>query len=234
MEACEDFIIPAPYPLLKEDSEAINEASPVDPDGDDWAKPCLDAFKKRIRKYLLKKQKYRCAYCRMELHDNEATPEIEHIVPKNLKPKWMYEPFNLCISCKLCNTKKGHTKPVLVNDKIDILPTNSEAYQLIHPHLDRYSENIEIVDGILYKGIGEKGVHTIWLCELDRYELAAARASIILQHDLGNYTRFLMLVQDTENQKLLNNLDGFLESIKDKIDLYKEKNAAEAESMEND
>lgn len=222
MNKFEDFIIDKPYELTAEDEEAIQKVSPDVKDGDHWAKSCLDGFKKRLKDYLKKKQNECCAYCRMELHDNEASPEIEHIVPKDSKADWMYMPFNLCLSCKLCNTKKGHVKPVLKDDSLTELPTTSDQYLLIHPYLDKYSDNIELVDGILYKGIEDKGKHTIYLCELDRYELAAARAKKVLERDADSVTRFILLVSDPNNQKLLNNLESFLESIKERAKRYKE------------
>ena len=107
MNKFEDFIIDKPYQLTAEDEEAIKKASPNEKDGDHWTKSCLDGFKRHIKDYLKKNQNECCAYCRMELHENEASPEIEHIVPKDLKADWMYTPLNLCLSCKLCNTKKG-------------------------------------------------------------------------------------------------------------------------------
>ncbi len=221
MNKFEDFIIDKPYQLTAEDEEAIKKASPNEKDGDHWTKSCLDGFKRHIKDYLKKNQNECCAYCRMELHENEASPEIEHIVPKDLKADWMYTPLNLCLSCKLCNTKKGHLKPVLKDESVTVLPTTSDQYLLIHPYLDKYSDNIELVDGILYKGISDKGVHTIYLCELDRYELAAARASEVLKKDADGITRFLLLVSDANNQKLLNNLDSFLEKIKERAKRYK-------------
>lgn len=222
MNKFEDFIIDKPYELTADDKEAIKKASPDEKKGEHWKDPCLDGFKKNIRTYYKKKQNECCAYCRTEIQDNQASPEIEHIIPKDLKADWMYMPFNLCLSCKLCNTKKGHTKPVLKDDSLTDLPTTSDQYLLIHPHLDKYSDNIELVDGILYKGISDKGVHTIYLCELDRYELAAARASEVLKRDADSITRFLLLVSDANNQKLLNNLDAFLEKIKGRAKRYKE------------
>lgn len=219
MDAFEDFIIDTPYSLTEDDKMAINKASPDQKDGEHWKKDCLDDFKKRFRKYMLRKQHYRCAYCRLEIHDNEANAEIEHIVPKNLKPDWMYEPFNLCLSCKLCNTKKGHTKKILIDEEIKVLPKEKDAYLLVHPHLSRYSEHIELIDGIIYQGKTKEGLYTIWLCELDRYEVAAARAMKLIEHDHGmnRYTRILLMMQDENNKKLINNVDAFIERINDRI-----------------
>lgn len=224
MNKFEDFIIAEPYTLNDDDKAAIKQASPDIPDGDHWTNPCLTDFKKRVRKYLLRQQHDCCAYCRIELHDNEVTPEIEHIVPKDLKPQWMYEPFNFCVSCKLCNIKKGYKKQVLEDNSVTVLPITSDGYKHIHPYLDKYSDNIELVGDILYKGVEDKGKYTIWLCELDRYEVAAARATELLKKDLDNYTRFLILLEDSENKALLRNVDAFIERITEKMERYKELN----------
>ena len=222
MNKFEDFIIDQPYVLTGEDEEAINKASPGEKDGSQWTKSCLDGFKQRLKSYLKIKQKDCCAYCRMEIHDNEASPEIEHIVPKILKADWMYNPLNLCLSCKLCNTKKGHIKPVLRDVTVRDLPTTSDSYLIIHPYLDKYSDNIELVGGVLYRGIKDKGKNTIELCELDRYELAAARATEMLKKDADSVTRFLLLMGEADNQRLINNLDSFIEHIKERAKKYKE------------
>ena len=124
MDKLEDFIISEPYQVTDEDEAAFQEASPDEKDKDHWKKDCLDEFKERFRDDMEPKQNHICAYCRLELHPNEVTPEIEHIVPKSEKPNWMYDPFNLCISCKLCNTKKS-TKEVLRDNTIEELSSLS-------------------------------------------------------------------------------------------------------------
>lgn len=224
MKVTEDFVINHPYELTGEDRQSIDEASPGVKDKDHWEKNCLKDFKRRFRRDMLPKQNYRCAYCRLELHPNEVTPEIEHIVPKNLKPDWMYEPFNLCISCKLCNTKKGHVKKTLVDESVDVLPRDSASYKMIHPHLDRYSENIEFVGDVLYRGISDKGKYTISLCELNRYEVAAARAMELIKQSVIDETKIILLLTEKGNEALVDDMNVFLEDIKKRIRVYKLEN----------
>lgn len=224
MKVTEDFVIDRPYELTRQDLLAIEEASPEEKDKDDWEKKCLNDFKGRFRRDMLPKQNYRCAYCRLELHTNEVTPEIEHIVPKSLKPNWMYEPLNLCLSCKLCNTKKGHRKKTLVDESVEALPRDSASYKMIHPHLDRYSENIVFVGDILYRGISDKGKYTINLCELNRYEVAAARAMELIKQGVIDETRTILMMTDENNQNLVDDLEVFLDDIKNRIRVYKLEN----------
>lgn len=222
----EDFVIPSPYVRTTDDDNAIAAASPDVPVGDDWNKPILNDFKENVRDYLRPLQNSRCAYCRCKIHENNASAEIEHIVPKNKRPDFMYDPRNYCLSCKICNTKKGHTKPILVNDKVPALPTDSASYLLINPYTDRYSDEIDIIDGILYKGIGQKGRYTIWLCGLDRIQCAIDRADALLESNKMTYVDFMVWLVKYDHTTLLSDWEGFLKRIKglDVIKQYKQNN----------
>ena len=127
----------------------------------------------------------------------------------------------------MCNTKKGHRKKTLVDESVEELPHDARAYKMIHPHLDRYSENIEFVGDILYRGISDKGRYTIWLCELNRYEVAAARAMELIKQGAIDETRTILMMTDENNQKLVDDLDVFLEDIKNRIRMYKMENGEE-------
>ena len=143
----------------------------------------------------------------------------------------MYEPFNLCLSCKLCNTKKGHVKKTLVDEAVDVLPRDSASYKMIHPHLDRYSENIEFVGDVLYRGISDKGKYTISLCELNRYEVAAARAMELIKQSVIDETKIILLLTEKGNEALVDDMNVFLEDIKERIRVYKLENGAEEERV---
>jgi hypothetical protein len=94
--------------------------------------------------------------------------DIEHIIPLESSPNFMFEPLNLCVSCKDCNLSKSN-KPVLVSKRVH-LPLESKQYKIFHPHLDRYEDHIEIlVVGELYKPITKKGENTIEICKLFRF-----------------------------------------------------------------
>ena len=221
MKRSEDFVISAPYMIIAEDQAMIDRASPEEKDNKDWENDCLDDFKERVREDYYEKQHMRCAYCRIELHPEQYTPEIDHIIPKSSKPEWMYEPFNLCVTCKACNTKKGR-KNVLARGLWNELPKNSEAYMIVHPHLDKYSEHIQMLDDILYQGISEKGRETIKKCRLFRFELAARRASELILHGQMPYTKFLMAMTDDSHRKLIDKYEMLEKRIRQTIKNYKE------------
>ena len=222
MNRLEDFIIDTPYQKTDDDRACIAAVSPGENRAEDWKDRRLNGFKSSLREYLSVKQHSRCAYCRLRIHDNEASPEIEHIVPKDKKADWMYEPFNLCLSCKMCNTKKGHTKQIVVDESVTQLPTDATSYLLIHPYLDRYSEHIELVEDVLYKGVTEKGKYTIELCKLNRFELAATRADEKIRHKSSAYTKLMLTLVNVEHKTLVDNIDKFIKRIKECIDEYKE------------
>lgn len=224
MREIEDFLIGCPYTLTEDDRQSIILASPDVKNKDHWDNKCLDGFKGRFRSYMLLQQNYRCVYCRLELHPNEVTPEIEHIVPKSLKPNWMYEPFNLCLSCKLCNTIKGHKKETLVNEKVEDIPYDSGSYKMIHPYLDKYSENIELVGNVLYRGVTDKGRYTIRLCELNRYRLAAVRAMEQIKSEVSSERKTLLLLAEHGNDALVDNMNALLEEIRNRINVFKQEN----------
>lgn len=222
MEKIEDFIINEPYQKTHEDERDISKASPHGYHKEDWTSSHLDGFKNRLRDHLREQQHRRCAYCRLRIHENEATAEIDHIVPKDKKPLWMYDTFNLCLSCKLCNTKKGHSKKIVENDNMTSVPQNSDAYLIVHPYLDQYSEHIELVDDMLYKGVSDKGKYTIELCGLNRYQLAEARAEQIIIHDSSRYVKLMLALVDDDHRILVDNIDKLIENIKKIIKEYRE------------
>lgn len=131
--------------------------------------------RKIIREHYLREQDFRCAYCRMQKKEkNGLTWDIEHILPKSVYPEYLFEPENLAIACKECNNPKDDLDTLSVELKSPVAyPVNPKDYKIIHPHYDKYSENIEIVviEGKrLYIPLnGEKGKFTIIACNLLRF-----------------------------------------------------------------
>lgn len=217
----EDFVIAAPYEKTADDDALIRQASPVENKAKDWKKSCLKEFKQRVRDYYRIAQNRRCAYCRTIIKTSQASPEVEHIIHKDDKPNWMYEPLNLCVSCKMCNTKKG-TKKVLNDGDVVALPVDSKSYILIHPHIDRYSEHINILDDIFYEGLTDKGRETIRICELNRYELAADRADDKFRKELPAQEKELFALAMHEGHSLVNVMEKFKERIHEICNDYKQ------------
>ena len=216
----EDFVISAPYVRTTSDNKLIKQASPNINKAKDWYKDCLHDFKFRVREYYLREQNRRCAYCRTIIRTSQASAEIEHIIDKSGNPKWMYEPFNLCVSCKMCNTKKNR-KRVLVKGTFNSLSHCSSDYKIVHPHLDQYSQHINIIDDILYEGLTDKGRETIKICSLDRYELAADRAEDKIKEEKSLDERAILSLADHQGKLLVNLTARFEERIHQIVQDYK-------------
>ncbi|KAA1206291.1 HNH endonuclease [Vibrio cholerae] len=137
---------------------------------DDWADERFINLKKNMKSYYLEQQKFRCCYCLQELKSlRHDLWDLEHIVPTCEKPKFMFEPMNLCVSCKDCNKKKGVYVP-LVNKKVLNIPTKSDRYKIFHAHLDEYEDHIICtIPGDFYKARNDKGYETIINCGLLRF-----------------------------------------------------------------
>lgn len=136
----------------------------------------ITEVRKHIRDYYLKEQRFMCAYCRIEKKESHGlTWDIEHILPKSHYPAFLFAPENLAIACKECNNPKDNQEILISKLKAGApLPTDKEAYAIVHPHFDKYSENFEIsIVGsrrsyrILNK---EKASFTYVACNLMRFD----------------------------------------------------------------
>lgn len=179
MTETEDFIVQEPYQPTAEENQAIRELEDKDMGlvAKDWdsRKTYIKKFKKNLRKDMYNKQNKLCAFCRIHVPLACVPMHIEHIVYKDKHPQWMFLPENLCVACPSCNEYKGTTE-VLTNSRVKKYPKTSNGFKIIHPLYDNYSDHIELLGDILYKGKTKKGIFTIETCHLYRVELAEERA----------------------------------------------------------
>jgi hypothetical protein len=150
------------------------------------------------RKVLMAAQDRRCVYCkRTVLRPELGHRELDHILPKSQTPStgfdgvkaasnakedrrhtrgylaFQYEPENLAVSCKRCNSFKGSFDSLVDRTHAPVaFPTQSQDYQWVHPHYDDYTDHIEIQQGLLYVAVvsSPKGLAVIHACGLDRAE----------------------------------------------------------------
>ena len=184
----ENFVVAEPYQPTKEERQAIAklEAKGIIPADWDSGKKYIKSFKKNVRDDMYEKQNKKCAYCRIHVPLACVPMHREHIVYKDKHPQWMFLPENLCVACPTCNEFKG-TDEVLENPKALNYPKDSSGFKIIHPMYDKYSDHIELVEDILYKGKTPKGVFTINTCHLYRAELAEERVDMkMLAENKGN------------------------------------------------
>lgn len=181
-------MVQEPYKPTEEEQQAIAEMEAKGLVSGDWdsGKKHIKSFKKNLREDMYDKQNKRCAYCRIHVPKGCDPMHREHIVYKDDHPQWMFLPENLCVSCFWCNNWKGTTE-VLVDPQTVNYPKASDGFKIIHPMYDRYSDHIELVGGVLYKGKTPKGVFTINTCHLYRADLAEERVDMkMLADNKGN------------------------------------------------
>jgi len=136
----------------------------------DGEEKALVLVKKEIKDHYLRVQDYKCAYCRqrMEVKHN-AMWDTEHIINKDEYPAFMFEPRNLCVCCKDCNTIKGR-KSVLKNKQRKKYPNSASDYKFCHPHYHNYSHHVRVVkEAMFYLPITDEGREMIEICGLLRF-----------------------------------------------------------------
>lgn len=162
--------------------EALIEATLKDEkfESDSWSNEELNNIRRRIKSVYLDFQDYTCSYCKQRFHSkNGKIWDIEHIIPRSFAPNFMFEPLNLCVACVDCNIAKS--SKVVTSSKAKVkYPKSSEKYLIVHPHFDKYEENILIIkEGLYYVALKKKGEKTIEVCHLNRfYEFANFGSSV--------------------------------------------------------
>ncbi|MDH0336161.1 HNH endonuclease [Metapseudomonas otitidis] len=142
----------------------------------DGKEDALTETKKEIKNHYLAVQDYTCAYCKQRVVvEHNGAWDTDHIIDKDGYPQFLFEPENLCLSCKDCNTIKSK-KQVLKNKRRVTFPNKPGDYIFCHPHFHKYSEHVRIIkDGALYFPITKEGQSLIEICGLLRFSLAFAK-----------------------------------------------------------
>jgi|JI10StandDraft_1071094.scaffolds.fasta_scaffold17479_5 hypothetical protein len=178
-----------------------------------WKDSIYKPIKDRIREYYLGLQNCTCAYCRLPLNAGTDSIEIEHIVDKNRRADFTFEPLNLVVSCRNCNFTKT-TDRVLHNcPPINQYPSIETAFKIIHGHYDDYFINIEFREGSIYHALTDKGEFTITTCGLDREPLAVQREEVEMHHDDPLIAKVVELRKSGNNTALLDDIMQQLNNI---------------------
>jgi len=137
-------------PLIIDESEKALIRTAFETTSAPWKDKSLEDLKRKIKDYYLSlKTPARCSYCQRSLNaEFRMVIDIEHILPKEQFPKYMFEPFNLNISCKRCNMNiKGRDISFIDStNPIDIGSNEacqSSTYKLIHPNFDEFFNHIQ-------------------------------------------------------------------------------------------
>lgn len=127
------------------------------------------AIKKEIKDHYLLAQDYACAYCKQRIEvKHNGMWDTEHIINKDEYPDFMFEPRNLCVSCKDCNTIKG--KKSVIRRKRKTYPRLARHYTFCHPHYHDYYQHVRVIkEAMFYLPITDEGREMIEICGLLRF-----------------------------------------------------------------
>lgn len=140
----------------------------------DWSTDELMQIRSKIRAFYRAEQTGVCAYCKRDVSLTAAgNAHVEHIAPKSVHSKFIFEPKNLCVICADCNTIKRNQEvinevPDTLSRQVSRYPRSSSAFKIVHPHYDEYDDHI-LIKGRIYIDISAKGIFTIGVCKLNRY-----------------------------------------------------------------
>ena len=145
--------------------------------------PTLVTLKVKIKDFGLIKTEDRCCYCGRNIHGEfRMVIDIEHILPKSIFPKLMFNGKNLSASCKRCNMNIKKSKIDFLNgisDRHTGTLLRSRYYKIIHPNLDNYDSHILLISGQVGRKVmlkysvvngSDKGDYTYNYFKLDRLE----------------------------------------------------------------
>lgn len=224
MNEQEDFIVAKPYTPTEEEKKAIAELEAKGIEPKDWnsKKKGIVSFKNNLRKDMYAKQNKLCAYCRIHIPISSVPMHIEHIAYKDAHPQWMFLPENLCLACPKCNSYKSSIE-ALENPQTNNFPRNGKDFKIIHPLYDRYSDHIELVDGILYRSKTPKGRFTINTCQLYRVNLAEERVDQMWRENKGKIISGLLNLLSKSQEYVDDNME-FIQYVSDIVKKFKQEN----------
>lgn len=181
------------------------------------AKPAKDA----LRKALFVAQGNRCVYCRRRIKDMLGHAELDHILPKENfgnEHRWTsndrtdrkntggygtftFEPFNLVLTCKPCNTSKG-TYDCRSDRSVAPTPAyvvdNEHYYEWVHPFVHSYGEHIVLLQNLIYQAANGslKGDAVITVCALETVGAAERNACELKVKEAKTIAKAFMLLMD--------------------------------------
>lgn len=163
------------YDLLPNENTLIN-SNPTYLNSD-WDKSQFKTLKQNIRIHYGRRQHRKCAYCRMRINPDGYGNAVEHIMPRILKPQWMFVQHNLSIACIGCNSSKGSNNTLRQHENNyghapSHCPNTTDEFKIFNPHFDKWSDHFEIQDEFfLVPKPNSKGPDTYKFCNMQRYHI---------------------------------------------------------------
>lgn len=98
-------------------------------------------FKALFRSEAAVSQKYRCAFCALEIgvDTGNRSDDIEHIAPRKIYAEWTFESLNLVLACEVCNRRR---KKVFDSVEVKNATYSQCTFKLVHPYFDQISDHI--------------------------------------------------------------------------------------------
>lgn len=134
-----------------------------------WSEKGVNPVRKEIKTHYLREQQHLCCYCGIPDPATHGLDwDVEHIVPQKRHPRFLFTQLNLSVACRECNGSKG-AKETLVDPSALEYPSTSEAFRVVHPHFDEWSDHI-LRDHLTFASFSDKGSWTIKECRLNRFD----------------------------------------------------------------
>lgn len=147
--------------------------------GTDWNLGAYSAMKQHIKDYYSILQEDICCYCKTPLRHGGYGEPIEHIVPKDDRPDWMFIPKNLALSCYPCNTKKNADNTLSARGLASAnYPTTADGFIIYHPHFNKWDNHFKVFHNYFLIPTSPKGRTTFKVCELYRFNLPLDKAKM--------------------------------------------------------
>jgi uncharacterized protein (TIGR02646 family) len=126
-------------------------------------------FKKEAKAHYYYRQGRMCCYCSKELDAHNGSFDAEHILDKDTYPQFMFRLENIAAVCKTCNGAKSNKHVLAPNVVAADIPTDSNDYLLIHPHMDEWNDYLDYdgIGRIVAKPENPKGRETINICGIN-------------------------------------------------------------------
>lgn len=133
-----------------------------------WSDDEATPVRLEIKAHYIAEQQHLCCYCGIPDPANHGLDwDVEHVVSQKLRPEFLFTQVNLGVACRECNGHKS-AKETLIDPSVTAYPVTSDAFLVVHPHFDEWSDHI-LRDHLTYASFTDKGQWTIEECRLNRF-----------------------------------------------------------------
>jgi 5-methylcytosine-specific restriction endonuclease McrA len=127
-----------------------------------------------LRRSIYQRANGRCEYCHVPDDDAFMPHEIDHIYAE--KHGGETTEANLCLSCWICNRRKG-------SDLTSLDPDTGKITPLFHPRNDEWEQHFRLNEAVI-EPLTSEGRVTVKLLQLNKRERVDERRILI---DVGRY-----------------------------------------------